>query len=220
MLIKKARYPLLIETGVISLSMAVFGLFIQTPFPYRIFSFAGLGVVCFAVAYRIFTQSHKPVALLAGFFGLNTLGVKAIVYILISFLCGVLMGIGLRAWNKAPVFPKTITFFALSIAPLIGMSEELLFRGYIQTRLDRVNGIAAVLLAALSHTIYKSSLVILPALFHGAKIPYFAFWTFTGGLVFGILSKKSGTVYPALAGHAAFDIIFYSTLQSAPWWVW
>jgi membrane protease YdiL (CAAX protease family) len=62
--------------------------------------------------------------------------------------------------------------------------------------------------------------MVLPPLFSGAKMPYFAFWTFTGGLLFGILARKSGTVYPALAGHAAFDIIFYSASQTAPWWVW
>lgn len=140
--------------------------------------------------------------------------------LLLSIFIGFAFAAALRLVNNSTFFPQTFTLFALGIAPLIGMSEELLFRGYIQNRLYEISGPGAIILAAFSHTIYKCSLMVLPSLFQKGDIIYLGLWTFIGGIFFGILSRKSGTVYPALAGHAVFDIIVYSACETAPWWVW
>ncbi|MBN2536156.1 MAG: CPBP family intramembrane metalloprotease [Spirochaetales bacterium] len=260
----------MVEYCSLTIFMGVFGLFIHSPFPYRIISICGIISVCIMIAYRLFRNSHRPLPFLLAFFGIKPFTGKVPAYTALAtpttqnkksrkysitcnsitsrkvpanasvtgrkswnntrifaysntvlcLLSGLIMGASLRVWNKAPLIPGTITLFAVGIAPLIGISEELLFRGYIQNRLYKINGLWAVFLAALSHTIYKCSLMVFPSLFDCTAIPYFAFWTFAGGFLFGILSWKSDTVFPALAGHAVFDIIVYSTYKTAPWWVW
>jgi membrane protease YdiL (CAAX protease family) len=216
----KAGSFIFLEIFLLTIFMGIFGLCIHSSFPYKLISLSGLVFLCFIIAFRLLKNNHKSVPFLITFFGIKPFTGKALVYTILCLMGGLILGMALRAWKKAPLIPGTVTFFAIGIAPLIGMSEELLFRGYIQNRLYEINGLPAVILAALSHTIYKCSLMVLPPLFNGAKIPYFALWTFTGGLLFGILSKKSNTVYPALAGHAVFDIVVYGASETAPWWGW
>lgn len=217
---KKNQRYLLVETGLLSVFMGIFGLFIHSPFPLNIFSIAGLVFVCLIIACRLIKNAHKSITFLIAFFGIKPLTRQAVMYTFLCMISGFIMAAALRTWNKAPLIPGSITLFAAGIAPLIGISEELLFRGYIQNRLYEVNSHLAVILAALFHTMYKCSLMVFPPLFEKANIPYFAFWTFAGGLLFGLFSWKSHTVYPALAGHALFDIIVYSASETAPWWVW
>lgn len=216
----KAGWLICIEVCLLTIFMGIFGLFIHSPFPFTLISFTGFIFVCFIVAFRLVKNAHKPVTFLIAFFGIKPFTRKALLYTVIGLLGGLILGAALRAWKKAPLIPGTMTLFAIGVAPFIGVSEELLFRGYMQRRLYEINGLLAVILAALSHTVYKCSLMLLPPLFDRTKIPVYAILTFIGSLLFGIVSWKSNTVYPALAGHAVFDIIVYSTSGTAPWWVW
>ena len=208
------------EVCLLTISMGMFGLFIQSVFPYTLISIAGLVCVCAVITFRLVKNINKSFTALLAFFGIKPFTKKTLLYTILCLLTGLVLGGIFRIFFNVSFFPGTITLFALSVAPLIGISEELLFRGYIQHRLYKVHGLLAVILAALSHTLYKCSLMVFPPLFNKAKIPYLAFWTFFGGILFGLLSKKSNSVYPALAGHAVFDIIVYSACETAPWWVW
>ena len=82
---------------------------------------------------------------------------------------------------------------ALSIAVAGPLAEELMFRGVIQTRLERAMPVwAAVVLQA-----------VLFGVTHGTPVQMA--YAFLMGLVFGLLRSRTGSILPGLAAHAAFN---------------
>jgi membrane protease YdiL (CAAX protease family) len=112
-----------------------------------------------------------------------------------------------------------LTGFAF-VAASIGISEELLFRGFIQGQLEKVDRFWSVPVSSLGHTLYKAILFITPFANTTVDIAFLAFWTFSFGLLFGWLRNRSGSVLPAVLAHALFDIWIYGHLNKIPWWVW
>jgi len=88
------------------------------------------------------------------------------------------------------------------------------------TRAHLARLVAAVVLAAAAHTAYKAALFVWPPA--GVEIDYefLILWTLAGGVAFGALRVAAGTVWPAVAAHAAFDLVAYGDAVRAPWWVW
>ena len=82
---------------------------------------------------------------------------------------------------------------ALSIAVAAPLTEELMFRGVIQPRLERAMPVwaAAVVQAVLF------------GVTHGTPIQMV--YAFLLGLVFGFLRSRTGSILPGFAAHAAFN---------------
>jgi membrane protease YdiL (CAAX protease family) len=124
---------------------------------------------------------------------------------LILALCLVLF-LGIAIMLAAATLPYTRIVASILYAMLfVGLGEELLFRGYIQTRVTQAFGrprqvlgvqcgwglIVAALLFGLSHVFSPSN----P--FHMA----WGLWTFAFGLVCGYLREKSGNIVASAVAH-------------------
>lgn len=82
---------------------------------------------------------------------------------------------------------------ALSITVAAPLAEELMFRGVIQTRLERAMPVwAAVVLQA-----------VLFGVVHGTPIQMA--YAFLLGVAFGFLRSRTGSILPGVAAHAAFN---------------
>ena len=132
-------------------------------------------------------------------------------------------GIGLaflfRYSAHRPLFLTSLQSFVL-VAAAIGAAEELLFRGFVQGRLARLGWPAAVILAALAHTAYKTALFAFPPEDLVIRYATLASWTFMVGATFGLTRHFSRSLLPALTAHVLFDIFVYGDWAEAPWWVW
>jgi membrane protease YdiL (CAAX protease family) len=141
----------------------------------------------------------------------------------VLLVVGVVLGAGLgvlyRAFGGWPALPGDLARLALAAA-MIGATEELAYRGYVQGRLRGLGWVAAVALAALAHTAYKSALFAFPEAAVQIDFRFLAVWTFVGGCVFGMLRQFSGSVLPPVAAHVLFDLVVYGDRVEAPWWVW
>ncbi len=106
------------------------------------------------------------------------------------------------------------------IAPLIGIMEELVFRGYIQTKMAPAGSVLSILIASTGHSLYKFLVIkTLPE-----DVPINFVWlillTLVFGIILGIFRDRSKSIYPAALAHAIFDIIIYGGSAVAPFWVW
>ncbi|SMO79186.1 CPBP family intramembrane glutamic endopeptidase [Gracilimonas mengyeensis] len=128
--------------------------------------------------------------------------------ILLTFAAGIPITAGLHALH-----PKAAQIFIALL--FIGQAEEFLFRGYIQTRLNQVLDtrwsifgfsfgwglITASLLFELIHVIAAQS-----------GWPWaWGFWTFAGGLCFGVIREKGGTFVASGLVHGIimiFPVLF------------
>ena len=134
-----------------------------------------------------------------------------------------ILGVGLgwltRATFDLTPFPESISRFAF-IAPLIGATEELIFRGFIQGYLRPVGRIFSIVYTSTVHTCYK--LLVILSLDIPLQFDFFflVLWTFVGGLAFGVLREGSRSSLPSLTAHALFDIVLYGSYAVAPVWVW
>ncbi len=141
------------------------------------------------------------------------------IYVLLGILTGIAVGGIYRNSLGISFIPKSFSIFVF-VAAAIGASEELIFRGYVQRKLSEFNSWGAVVGGALSHTIYKVLLFVNPFVVQSIDIWFLLSWTFAVGIVFGILTKFSKSIWPALLAHMIFDVLVYGQLLSAPWWLW
>lgn len=152
-------------------------------------------------------------------FGLGKAELRISLFTLAGLLIGCAMGIFTRQHFKLGLFPASLTLIAL-LAPLVGMVEELVFRGYIQGILEPLNRLFAMVYAAVAHTGYK--LLVIYSLGRPQEFDFLflAQWTLLGGLVFGGLRLLSKSIFPPVLAHAVFDILLYGGSVVAPFWVW
>ena len=191
----------------------IFSFFIGAEFPLRIVAVLGLVMAGWSISEKLSTVS----AIYKVFF----IGIKRskFVYLLIGLLLGIFIGLFYRWHLSIQPAPEFLTRFAF-IAALIGLSEELIFRGYLQGVLAKINVWMAILVSSLAHTLYKATLFLSPFALHKIDVGFLFIWTFSVGCIFGWLTKASKSVIPALMAHALFDIWVYGQLNHAPWWVW
>jgi membrane protease YdiL (CAAX protease family) len=96
--------------------------------------------------------------------------------------------------------PVWVPYLLMSVAP--GLFEELLFRGYVMARLDLVLTPRETLaVQAALFSMVHFSLVILPS-------------HFVIGLVLGLLRRRTGSLYPGMAVHMAWNAaVVHAELQ-------
>jgi membrane protease YdiL (CAAX protease family) len=103
---------------------------------------------------------------------------------------------------------------------MIGITEELLFRGFLQGKLSGINIYAAILLSAFGHTLYKYLVLRSFPVDIGIDFLSLVVFTFIAGLMCGALRALSKSIIPACVTHAVFDILVYGGLSTWPVWVW
>ncbi len=211
---RQRTWPPLAEAGTAAVGLCVFALFIHAGLPLVLLSACGLAAAALAV-HRSLTRESPRAAL----FGISRLSRPAIVLTVLGCVVGLALGVLYRWYCDRALFPGALRGFA-ALAALIGATEEIVYRGYVQGRARTLGAFPAVVLAALCHAAYKCALFALPASPVQTDFLVLATWTFLGGLVFGALRELAGNIAPALAAHACFDIVVYGDLAQAPWWVW
>jgi len=136
---------------------------------------------------------------------------------------GVLIGVTIPTAFAALVFRATVgnavSAFVFYVC-FLGLGEELLFRGYIQSRLNLAFGrpyqffgvhwgwgvIIASALFGLMHVLNLGGLA-------GGRWRlawWWGFWTFFGGLVFGFVREKTGSIVAPMLLHGLPQAIAYA----------
>ncbi len=194
--------------------MVVFALAAHTSFPTFLVALAGLVFTTLAIGLS-FRQGASPAEL----FGTGRITRTALLWSGVGLVLGTGLALLFRFFFQQPLLLTALQPFVLSAAA-IGAAEELLFRGFVQGRLNRLGWPAAVVLASLAHTAYKSSLFVFPTDGWTTNFLALALFTFLGGSLFGWTRQVSSSVFPPLVAHVLFDILVYGDWASAPWWVW
>lgn len=151
--------------------------------------------------------------------GLRSFTWKTAGYSLAGLGLGILLALVCRVQSNLSPLPATLTGIAW-VVPLVGMTEELFFRGFLQGTLSTRGNIAAVVVPALGHTLYKY--LVLSSLPDptGFDFPLLLVLTFACGVTFGLLRSLSKSIIPAAAAHGIFDVLVYGGLSVWPAWVW
>lgn len=201
------------DVSLVFAGILLFAGFIHRPFPLVLIAIGGLGGTAAVIG---FSGTHTS---LPEVFGISRFRRKILYFILPALALGILLGILTRNRFEMSLVPEGFTGIAL-VAPIIGGAEELLFRGYIQGQLRDIGRVLSIIGASAIHTSYK--LLVILSLTVPLQFDFFflIFWTFIGGILFGILRELSGSTIPPVIAHAAFDVLLYGGLATAPVWVW
>lgn len=208
------KHRALAEASLCSFALMVFSFFINSEFPLKLVSLSALVLASYLLGHQLkvlsdlWSKTGESVRLMVSFW-----------YSLAGIVTGILLAMFYRWHLGISFFPESIHWFVI-IAALIGASEELIFRGFLQQQVKSINGPFSVLFSTLSHTGYKCCLFLAPAVAAGIDIPNLAFWTLLFGLLFGTIKHLSKSILPSLIAHALFDILVYAEFVKAPWWVW
>jgi len=130
------------------------------------------------------------------------LALAAVVLVLTLPLVG--LGVALQLVEWRPSAPEGQALAGLAVAALV---EEWLFRGYLQTRLERVlpprtRILGTPLGAAWLLTALLFGLAHLPQ--HG---PLEALARVAPGLVFGFCRARAGSIWPGWVVHVAYNVV-------------
>lgn len=194
--------------------MCIFGMFIHADSWGRIISFAGLALAALVISLSV--QDFKSLLAVLGIVQITR---KVIYYSVAGIVLGMLLGLLYNFIKADSLLPATLTKFAI-MAPLIGIMEELVFRGFVQSRSVSSGPLASVLIAASGHTLYKYLVIRTVPIDLNTDIPSLVILTFLVGVVFGIMREASRSVIPPALAHALFDIIVYGGASLAPFWIW
>lgn len=165
-----------------------------------VFAAAGLALpAAFNVRALEFVGAHRlqgGVVALAFVAGVANLGFG-------NFLMGAVHSVAPASWRSIAdqmtviltmADPTTRLLISLGAAVAAPIGEELFFRGWLQPLLERRFGrVAAIVSTAL-----------LFSLVHLEPVGFIA--RFELGLLFGLLRSWSGSIYPAMAAHAAHNL--------------
>jgi membrane protease YdiL (CAAX protease family) len=177
-------------------------------------SYAALVVAAGVMAVNM----RKPRQMLSEL-GLEAIPGKKLYLLMAGLLTGMTFAMIYRRYMGLTLIPSGLVFFAFTAAA-VGFTEELLFRGYLQSQLRKLNVPLSVVLATLSHTAYKLLLFASLSPIAEVDLIFLLTWTFICGIIFGILKELAGSSYPPITGHVAFDILVYGDLALNPWWIW
>jgi membrane protease YdiL (CAAX protease family) len=204
------------EAGAVSAGLVLFALTAHSGLPWVLAGAAGLGAAAVAIGLTLRdTVGRSPRRPLAA----SAAQARRLTWLAIGLLFGGGFGVTYRVVWRLPPLPAGLEAFVL-VACLVGATEELVYRGYVQGRLRVLGWPAAIVLAAIAHTAYKTALFVLPASPVDIDFAFLATWTLAGGIVFGLLREFSRSILPPAAAHAAFDLVVYGAMTQAPWWVW
>jgi len=208
------KYSVLAETLICVIGIIIFAVFSHQNILPFILSFTGLLIAGIIINRNISTIRDFKIL-----FGFNKISGGTFIYLFIAVVFGVLIAVVYRNHQHNFVLPDRLTYFAI-IAMLIGSTEELVFRGFVQSHTRHINVIFSVIFATLAHTAYKCSFFIAHQSGYEMDIMFLMKWTILGGIVFGILKEYSNNIVPPLAGHAVFDLLVYGDSITVPWWIW
>lgn len=126
---------------------------------------------------------------------------------LISAMVGLTVVYVLMGASRPPqdisAYPTTaIRFSVLLMGPLVaGVVEEMAFRGYMQSHLERIGPTFAIVVTSAVFTLLHIS--------HGlAYLVTVAPGFFLASVVYGYLAQRSGSILPGMALHFAGDLAF------------
>jgi len=194
--------------------MCLFALFVHITYPLKALSALGLGLTLLTLFTDLRTESSPAVLM-----GLNQFSKRVFVFTARGISFGCALGLFYRWGYDMELFPRAFGIFA-PVAVMIGATEEILYRGYIQGRVQKFGPFKAAAFAALCHSAYKCALFA----FHNQPVDInmllLGTFTFAVGLALGILRERAGSLLPAVAAHVVFDIVAYGEYAQAPWWVW
>ena len=202
------------EAVLISTGFMVFSFFIQYPGPVKLLAFVVLIFSALRIANKCINLSDCK--LLIGF---KVRGRYMWLFTGAGLVAGIILAFVYRDYLETSLLPVKPGFFLIPAA-LIGSTEEMVFRGFLQGYTSKVSGWGSVLFGSLAHTGYKCCLFMSPATPDSTDVIILAVWTFIAGMLFGTLRHLSGSIIPPVAGHAVFDILVYGEYSQAPWWVW
>jgi membrane protease YdiL (CAAX protease family) len=191
----------------------LFAGFIHHPLPLRLLAFGGLTGTAALIGFS--TRNNS----ILESFGLSILNRRILLYILPAIALGMILGMLTRNRFELTLIPEGLAGVAV-LAPLVGTTEELIFRGYIQGQLRPGGKILSILCASAFHSSYKLLLILTLSVPLHFDFFFLIIWTFIGGILFGILRELSGSTIPPVIAHALFDVMLYGGLVSAPVWVW
>jgi membrane protease YdiL (CAAX protease family) len=210
----KSRIIAASDGFICTLAIWIFSLFIQRESGLHYFAYAGLLLAAF-----IISRSIPNFSALFSAFGISPFRRKTLNYIIAGLVLGLLLAFLNKTLSGVPVFPSILTKFTI-IAALIGITEELVFRGYVQAQMAPAGTLASIVIASAGHTVYKYLIIkTLPDELQ-VNYPLLVLLTFGIGIILGILRDRSKNILPPALAHAVFDIIVYGGFQSAPLWVW
>jgi membrane protease YdiL (CAAX protease family) len=208
------RIRQLIETSLVLTGVYIFALFIHGGPAQRVAALAALSAAAVVISLSI-----SDLQSLLKYLGLSEFSRKIAVYSLAGLGLGILLALRCRRISNMALLPRTLTMIAL-IAPMIGITEELLFRGFLQGKLSGINIYAAILLSAFGHTLYKYLVLRSFPVDIGIDFLSLVVFTFIAGLMCGALRALSKSIIPACVTHSVFDILVYGGLSTWPVWVW
>jgi membrane protease YdiL (CAAX protease family) len=204
----------LIEATFVLTGVCVFAWLIHGSVVQRVISLIALGF-----AAVVISRSASNIRSLLRYLNPSRFSNRTVVYSLAGLALGTTAALLYRYFSDVSLFPQTLTLIAL-IAPLIGITEELLFRGFLQGKLYSINVYASIVLTSFAHTLYKYLVLrSLPADI-GVDFSFLVIATFIAGLVYGVLRELSRSIIPACVSHGVFDLVVYGGLSSWPVWVW
>jgi len=208
------RFTILAEAILCSLGLMIFSFFIQFKFPVRVLAFAALLISAIIISRNL--KSFSDLKRITGeFISLRI----TLLYIISGIAIGIVLTLIYRWHLDLSLFPKSVHLFAISAA-LIGCTEELVFRGFLQEYVKNFNGLFSIIFSTVSHTGYKCCLFLSPAITANIDVGFLALWTLLAGILFGTIRHLSKSLLPSLSAHILFDILVYAEFVSAPWWVW
>lgn len=213
-MIVNKKYTLLSDAILCSLGLMVFSFFIHYELPVRLISFAVLVMPAYIIGKNL--KSLSDLKKLTGESGINRI---VLIYCFFGLFLGTLLAILYRWDLEISIFPKYLNGFVI-VAALIGCTEEIVFRGFIQDYVKSINAPFSILFSTISHTGYKCCLFLSPVAAADINIGFLALWTFIAGILFGTIKHFSKSILPPLIAHGLFDILVYAEFVSAPWWVW
>jgi membrane protease YdiL (CAAX protease family) len=209
--VHKSKPGLISEAFMCCLGFLIFSYFIHFDFPVRAISFSGLALSAFFISRNLISWKQMGCVSNTGF--------RTSIYILAGISGGLVLSIFYRNYLGQELLPVSLQRFAI-VAALIGGTEELVFRGYLQKWVQPVNAPLSIVFGALAHTGYKCFLFLPPSTGADINILFLFQWTFLIGLLLGTTSYLTKSILPAMTAHALFDILIYGEFTAAPWWVW
>lgn len=195
-------------------SLVLFAVLVQYSFPVQLTALLPLSFSALLISRDLVKPPYLFQVNLS-----NLYNHRMLAWYAIAILVGIAGGLNYRGNHHMPLYPQSISWFVL-VAILVAITEELVFRGFIQARLSLFHPVVAVLFAALAHTCYKAGLFLSPAAVQEQDMAAFFVFTLLASSVAGLIKQWSGHLLPAIITHIVFDIMVYAEATLAPWWVW
>lgn len=198
------------HAAMVILSMALFGYFAGN----ELLSFSAL-LAAGIFIYLAASEHPSPLEL----FGLSPGGRNTITWITAGVVISVILSLYCRFHFTDTLLPRITGLIAVSFI-MIGMTEELVYRGFIQGILSHHHPATGILVASAGHTVYKAALLGTSPVSGMINLAGLAALTFIAGCLFGYFRFRSGQIYPALVAHGLFDLLVYGDQADFPLWVW